>query len=81
MIAPEPAPDASRADPAADPTVRAAHDEAVAAGHSFYRDPATGYLVFTAPALAARGYCCGSGCRHCPYPPDEQRRAGRPGAA
>lgn len=58
----------------------AAHDQAVAAGRPMYADPATGYLVFTAAALATRGYCCGSGCRHCPYPPEEQRRAGRPGA-
>lgn len=57
-----------------------AHDAAVAAGRDLYADPETGYLVFTAPALARRGYCCGSGCRHCPYPADEQRRAGRPGA-
>jgi hypothetical protein len=24
-------------------------------------------LVFTAAYLLKRGYCCGSGCRHCPY--------------
>ena len=24
-------------------------------------------MVFTADYLARRGYCCGSGCRHCPY--------------
>ena len=24
-------------------------------------------LVFTAAYLKRRGYCCGSGCRHCPY--------------
>jgi hypothetical protein len=24
--------------------------------------------VFTAKFLLRRGYCCGSGCRHCPYP-------------
>jgi hypothetical protein len=59
---------------------QAAHDAAVAAGRDLYADPETGYSVFTAPALALRGYCCGSGCRHCPYPADEQRRAGRPGA-
>ena len=33
----------------------------------FYFD-AGGLLVFTAAYLARRGYCCGSGCRHCPYP-------------
>lgn len=59
--------------------VAAAHDEAVAAGRAVYEDPVTGYSVFTADALAARGYCCGCGCRHCPYPVAEQRRAGRPG--
>jgi len=26
-----------------------------------------GAMVFTADYLARRGYCCGSGCRHCPY--------------
>ncbi len=26
-----------------------------------------GSIVFTASYLKRRGYCCGSGCRHCPY--------------
>jgi Family of unknown function (DUF5522) len=26
-----------------------------------------GRWVFTATFLQKRGYCCGSGCRHCPY--------------
>ncbi len=26
-----------------------------------------GYLVFTAQYHLKRGYCCQSGCRHCPY--------------
>lgn len=26
-----------------------------------------GFMVFTAHYLKERGYCCGSGCRHCPY--------------
>ena len=25
------------------------------------------YMVFTADFLLRRGYCCQSGCRHCPY--------------
>jgi hypothetical protein len=25
-------------------------------------------MVFTATYLLRRGYCCGNGCRHCPYP-------------
>ena len=27
-----------------------------------------GRWVFTAWSHMRRGYCCGSGCRHCPYP-------------
>ena len=26
-----------------------------------------GLVVFTAEYLLQRGYCCGNGCRHCPY--------------
>ncbi len=26
-----------------------------------------GLFVFTAEFLLKRGYCCDSGCRHCPY--------------
>ncbi len=33
----------------------------------FYFD-ADGLMVFTAAYHLRRGYCCGSGCRHCPYP-------------
>lgn len=44
-----------------------AHDRAVREGKPTYTDPRTGYEVFTSAALAARGSCCGSGCRHCPY--------------
>ncbi len=34
----------------------------------YYIDAKTGLLVFTAQYHLKRGYCCGSGCRHCPYP-------------
>jgi len=27
-----------------------------------------GLYVFTAHYLLKRGYCCGNGCKHCPYP-------------
>ena len=27
----------------------------------------SGLFVFTAEYLRERGYCCTSGCRHCPY--------------
>jgi ATP-binding cassette subfamily B (MDR/TAP) protein 1 len=50
-----------------DPDVERAHREATERGASTYTDPASGYEVFTAAALAERGTCCGSGCRHCPY--------------
>jgi hypothetical protein len=53
--------------------VREAHDRAVAAGEAGYLDPDTGFFVFTAVALAERGECCGSGCRHCPYGGPEQQ--------
>ncbi|MBK7763808.1 MAG: hypothetical protein IPI46_10630 [Bacteroidetes bacterium] len=26
-----------------------------------------GFVVFTAAYLLNRGYCCGNGCRHCPF--------------
>jgi Family of unknown function (DUF5522) len=45
----------------------AAHDGALAAGQAGYRDPASGFFVMTAAYLAARGTCCGNGCRHCPF--------------
>jgi hypothetical protein len=44
------------------------HEHACARGLPTYRDPVTGYDVFTADFLKQRNYCCGSGCRHCPYP-------------
>ncbi len=28
-----------------------------------------GLLIFTASYHLERGFCCGSGCRHCPYAP------------
>jgi Family of unknown function (DUF5522) len=45
----------------------AAHNAATAAGEDGYLDPASGLFVFTAAFLEARGTCCDSGCRHCPY--------------
>ena len=61
-----------------DPECARRHDLAVARGQDGYFDPATNLFVLTSGYLARRGYCCGSGCRHCPYPDDEQTRAGRP---
>jgi hypothetical protein len=34
-------------------------------GRDYYLEK--GYVVFTAHYLRRRGYCCESGCRHCPY--------------
>jgi hypothetical protein len=34
-------------------------------GVDFYREG--GYVVFTAAYHLRRGFCCESGCRHCPY--------------
>lgn len=45
----------------------AIHRAACDAGKMAYKDPATGYSVFTELAHKARQKCCGSGCRHCPY--------------
>jgi hypothetical protein len=54
-------------DEASRAVVQEAHDRAVQAGDDGYADPETGLFVFTAAYLAARGTCCDSGCRHCPY--------------
>ncbi len=36
-------------------------------GEDFYWE--SGLMVFTRAYHLKRGYCCGSGCRHCPYEP------------
>jgi hypothetical protein len=38
---------------------------ALVEGEDFYWEGAA--LVFTARYHLRRGYCCASGCRHCPY--------------
>jgi hypothetical protein len=47
--------------------ILAAHNAALERGDAGYLDPTSGLFVFTAGFLAARGTCCDSGCRHCPY--------------
>jgi hypothetical protein len=47
--------------------ILAGHEEALANGEAGYLDPGTGLFVLTATYLLARGRCCQSGCRHCPY--------------
>ena len=38
-------------------------------GEDYYLE--NGRWVFTAAHHLKRGHCCGSGCRHCPYPERE----------
>lgn len=39
----------------------------------FYFEPG-GLMVMTSAYLLRRGYCCGGGCRHCPYTSEESVR-------
>ena len=41
----------------------------------YYEGP---YVVFTEKYLRDRGYCCESGCRHCPYGFRRDKRADVP---
>ncbi len=43
------------------------HEKAFENKEMTYIDPKTGLTVFTAYYHLQRGFCCGSGCRHCPY--------------
>jgi hypothetical protein len=45
-------------------------------GIDFYREGP--YLIFTESYLRARGYCCESGCRHCPWGFHPDRRSDVP---
>ncbi len=38
----------------------------------YYMSP-HGYRILTAKYLAERGYCCGNGCKHCPYFPNHTK--------
>lgn len=62
-----PHPSRLAADHPARAEILARHRRACEAGLSTYLDPGTGWAVMTADYLAARGACCGSGCRHCPW--------------
>ena len=48
-----------------DDEVPSREDAPLQEGIDYYLD--NGLLVFTAAYLRRRGYCCESGCRHCPY--------------
>ncbi len=43
------------------------HRAALDDGLPVYADPHSGLSVFTSEFLARRGFCCESGCRHCPF--------------
>lgn len=64
-----------------DPRTLRLHEAASARGDAGYVDPGSGLMVLTSAYLRRKGYCCGSGCRHCPYLPAEQAAAGRPADA
>lgn len=40
---------------------------AVSGEHGWYFE--NGFVVYTAAYHIRRGFCCGSGCRHCPFEP------------
>lgn len=50
--------------------------QALVEGVDFYREGP--FLVFTEDWLRRRGYCCESGCRHCPWGYRKDRRADVP---
>lgn len=47
--------------------IEEAHRCALKNNLSTYKDPETGFTVFTEIVHLKRGKCCGSKCRHCPY--------------
>ena len=49
------------------PPWKEAHARALKEEADGYRDPVTGFWVWTEIAHQKRGDCCHSGCRHCPY--------------
>lgn len=42
-------------------------------GVDYYVDEKNGLVVLTAEYHKKRGYCCGNGCRECPYYPRHMR--------
>ncbi len=65
-------PHPSRLDPSREDyqAILGAHERAVDEGRPSYQDPKTGLVVLTVATHLARGTCCESGCRHCPYVED-----------
>lgn len=48
-------------------SIMLAHESACARQQAGYLDPFTGLFVMTANNHMERGFCCGRGCRHCPF--------------
>jgi hypothetical protein len=48
--------------------------EKLVEGVDYYFNEA-GLMVFTKHYLTKRGYCCESGCKHCPYGFKEKKKA------
>jgi hypothetical protein len=42
----------------------------------YYLSP-EGYIIFTEKYHLKRGYCCNSGCRHCPWKDKNEKKAKR----
>ena len=51
--------------PPREKTVETPAPDAPLGPEDFYME--NGFVVFTAAYHLRRGYCCNSGCRHCPY--------------
>ena len=43
-------------------------DDGLKEGEDYYMSK-HGYRIMTEKYLRNRGYCCGNGCKHCPYYP------------
>ena len=55
------------------PTTKGGTKEKSKEGIHYYNEG--GYRVFTAEYHRVRGYCCGSGCRHCPFEPRYEKNS------
>jgi hypothetical protein len=44
------------------------YDDGLTEGDNYYMSK-QGYRVMTEKYLRERGWCCGNGCKHCPYQP------------
>lgn len=42
------------------------NEKAKIEGEDYYRSP-EGFIIFTEAFHLKRGYCCQSGCKHCPF--------------